>query len=37
LVLTADLRAGHDTGQMSAKVERVEQRLTIDGRASDAQ
>ena len=27
LVLKADLRAGHDTGQMSRKVERVEQRL----------
>ena len=32
LVLKADLRAGYDTGQMSAKVERVEQRLA-DGRA----
>jgi uncharacterized protein (TIGR00106 family) len=30
LVLKADLRAGHDTGQMTAKVERVEQRLTSD-------
>src|SRR4051794_22099548 len=30
LVLKADLRAGHDTGQMSAKVERVEQRLASD-------
>ena len=28
LVLKADLRAGHDTGQMAAKVERIEQRLT---------
>src|SRR3954470_16448604 len=28
LVLKADLRAGHDTGQMTAKVERIEQRLT---------
>ena len=28
LVLKADLRAGHDTGQMSAKVERIEQRLS---------
>jgi uncharacterized protein (TIGR00106 family) len=27
LVLKADLRAGHDTGQLTAKVERVEQRL----------
>jgi uncharacterized protein (TIGR00106 family) len=27
LVLKADLRAGHDTGQMTAKVERVEQRM----------
>jgi uncharacterized protein (TIGR00106 family) len=27
LVLKADLRAGHDTGQMARKVERVEQRL----------
>jgi uncharacterized protein (TIGR00106 family) len=27
LVLKADLRAGHDTGQLRAKVERVEQRL----------
>jgi uncharacterized protein (TIGR00106 family) len=27
LVLKADLRAGHDTGQMTRKVERVEQRL----------
>jgi uncharacterized protein (TIGR00106 family) len=27
LVLKADLRAGHDTGQMAAKVERLEQRL----------
>ena len=30
LVLKADLRAGHDTGQMTAKVERVEQRLASD-------
>jgi len=30
LVLKADLRAGHDTGQMAAKVERVEQRLASD-------
>src|SRR6187455_2390994 len=27
LVLKADLRAGHDTGQLTGKVERVEQRL----------
>src|SRR4029079_7759694 len=27
LVLKADLRAGHDTGQLTAKVERVEDRL----------
>ena len=27
LVLKADIRSGHDTGQMTAKVERVEQRL----------
>ena len=27
LVLKADLRAGHDTGQMSAKLERIEERL----------
>jgi uncharacterized protein (TIGR00106 family) len=27
LVLKADLRAGHDTGQLTAKVERVEQHL----------
>jgi uncharacterized protein YqgV (UPF0045/DUF77 family) len=27
LVLKADLRAGHDDGQLTAKVERVEQRL----------
>ncbi len=30
LVLKADLRAGHDTGQLTAKVERLEQRLTTD-------
>jgi len=30
LVLKADLRSGHDTGQLSAKVERVEQRLASD-------
>jgi uncharacterized protein (TIGR00106 family) len=28
LVLKADLRRGHDTGQLSAKVERVEQHLS---------
>src|SRR6187551_2973327 len=27
LVLKADLRAGHDTGQLTAKVRRVEERL----------
>ena len=27
LVLKADLRAGHDSGQMSAKVERIEEHL----------
>ena len=27
LVLKADLRAGHDTGQLTAKVKRVEERL----------
>src|SRR5690242_16346850 len=31
LVLKADLRAGHDTGQLTAKVERVEQRLAASG------
>ena len=30
LVLKADLRAGHDTGQLTAKVERLEQRLAPD-------
>jgi uncharacterized protein (TIGR00106 family) len=30
LVLKADLRAGHDTGQLTAKVERLEQRLATD-------
>jgi len=30
LVLKADLRAGHDTGQMTGKVERIEQRLARD-------
>ena len=28
LVLKADLRAGHDTGQMTRKVERDEERLS---------
>src|ERR1044072_4127913 len=27
LVLKADLRAGHETGQLTAKVQRMEQRL----------
>lgn len=31
LVLKADLRRGHDTGQLTAKVERVEQALQEDG------
>jgi uncharacterized protein (TIGR00106 family) len=31
LVLKADLRRGHDTGQLTAKVERVEQRLRAAG------
>ena len=35
LVLKADLRAGHDTGQLAAKVERLEQHLA-DG-PTDAQ
>ena len=30
LVLKADLRAGHDTGQLTSKVERLEQRLATD-------
>ena len=30
LVLKADLRAGHDTGQLTAKVERLKQRLATD-------
>ena len=30
LVLKADLRAGHDTGQLAGKVERLEQRLADD-------
>ncbi len=31
LVLKADLRAGYDTGQMAAKVERIEERLAAPG------
>jgi uncharacterized protein (TIGR00106 family) len=31
LVLKADLRTGHDTGQMGAKVERIEERLATPG------
>jgi uncharacterized protein (TIGR00106 family) len=31
LVLKADLRAGYDTGQITAKVERVEQHLGTSG------
>jgi uncharacterized protein (TIGR00106 family) len=32
LVLKADLRRGHDTGQLTAKVERVEEHLrALDG------
>jgi len=27
LVLKADLRAGHDAGELTAKVQRIEQRL----------
>jgi len=30
LVLKADLRAAHDTGQLTGKVERLEQRLAGD-------
>ena len=38
LVLKADLRAGYDTGQLTGKVERVEQRLTqADGHGPDGQ
>src|SRR5262245_62340499 len=37
LVLKADLRSGYDTGQLIAKVERVEQRLAGGGAESDAQ
>jgi uncharacterized protein (TIGR00106 family) len=33
LVLKADLRAGHDTGQLAGKVERLEQRLAGDADA----
>jgi uncharacterized protein YqgV (UPF0045/DUF77 family) len=32
LVLKADIRPGYD-GQLTAKVERIEQRLTGNGRA----
>src|SRR4029079_10963641 len=35
LVLKADLRAGHDTGQLTAKVDRLEQQLADDGHGSD--
>ncbi len=35
LVLKADLRAGHDTGQLTAKVERVEQRLAASDGSAD--
>jgi hypothetical protein len=31
LVLKADLRRGHDTGQLAGKVDRVEARLRGDG------
>ncbi|HEX4471332.1 MAG TPA: thiamine-binding protein [Nocardioides sp.] len=31
LVLKADLRAGHDSGQLTAKVERVERHLDTTG------
>jgi uncharacterized protein (TIGR00106 family) len=31
LVLKADLRAGYDTGQLTAKVERIEQHLGAAG------
>jgi uncharacterized protein YqgV (UPF0045/DUF77 family) len=31
LVLKADIRPGYD-GQLTAKVERIEQRLSADGR-----
>jgi uncharacterized protein (TIGR00106 family) len=31
LVLKADLRRGHDTGQLAAKVERVEEHLRGSG------
>ena len=33
LVLKADLRAGHDTGQLTGKVERLEQQLAGDADA----
>jgi uncharacterized protein YqgV (UPF0045/DUF77 family) len=35
LVLKADLRAGYDTGQLTAKVERVEHRLAASDGATD--
>jgi uncharacterized protein (TIGR00106 family) len=35
LVLKADLRTGHDTGQLTAKVERVEERLAKSDGKSD--
>jgi uncharacterized protein (TIGR00106 family) len=31
LVLKADLRAGHDTGQLERKVARIEERLAHEG------
>jgi uncharacterized protein (TIGR00106 family) len=33
LVLKADLRAGHDTGQLTGKVDRLEQQLAGDADA----
>jgi uncharacterized protein (TIGR00106 family) len=36
LVLKADLRAGHDTGQLERKVARIEERLA-DAERSDAE
>ncbi len=35
LVLKADLRAGHDTGQLTAKVERLEHQLAGGEPGSD--
>jgi hypothetical protein len=35
LVLKADLRVGHDSGQLTAKVDRLEQQLTGDEPGSD--